>query len=153
MLHDNFSWSYQDKRLFCVSLLNGHFFSCTLKPQKQRIWETVGAFHGTDNRVFNGPLARSLLWFAPSTHSAYSLCSAPLFLTLPCLAQLCSWAILLNLIWDSLNTWIYVHAVHVINLEWSRWFTLPETRPQVVMEIGNRWNDRNKAEEINNLWR
>ena len=37
-----------------------------------------GAFLVTGNCVFNGPLGRSLLSFARTTHSAHSLCSAPL---------------------------------------------------------------------------
>ena len=40
--------------------------------------ESKGAFLVADNRVFNGPLGRSLRSFARTAHSAHSLRSAPL---------------------------------------------------------------------------
>ena len=43
-------------------------------------YQLVGAFIVTDNRVFNGPLGRSLRSFARTTHSAHSLRSTPLAL-------------------------------------------------------------------------
>ena len=50
-----------------------------------------GAVLVTDNRVFNGPLGRSLRSFARTAHSAHSLRSAPLrYARFATLASLCS---------------------------------------------------------------
>ena len=46
--------------------------------------ETLGVFLVTDNRVFNGPLGRSLCSFARSAHSAHSLRSLFALLRLLC---------------------------------------------------------------------